>query len=227
MAHQPLPGIAARLTPKVSRRKPCPTSRSVPKRRRHQHLLRGPRPGPTGRSRPRVPAQRPLLGAAAPDSAGRRIPCDHLRPPRVRPVQPTHRRVRLRHLHRRPERADRTPRPQRRGPDRVLHGHRRGHPLPGHARLGPRTQGGVARHDSAVPAQDRRQPRRRRQPSFRRHQSRDRGRPVRHFADFLNNFYNTDKLATTRISDQAWQNSFIVATGGSPHASYACVDRHG
>jgi non-heme chloroperoxidase len=45
-----------------------------------------------------------------------------------------------------------------------------------------------------------------------------------YFADFLNNFYNTDKLAPTRISDQAWQNSFIVATGASPYASYACVD---
>jgi non-heme chloroperoxidase len=45
-----------------------------------------------------------------------------------------------------------------------------------------------------------------------------------YFTDFLNNFYNTDKLAPTRISDQAWQNSFIVATGASPYASYACVD---
>src|SRR6266699_2500954 len=41
------------------------------------------------------------------------------------------------------------------------------------------TQGSVARHDSPVPAQDRRQPRRRRRPSLRRHQGRDRGRPVR------------------------------------------------
>ena len=45
-----------------------------------------------------------------------------------------------------------------------------------------------------------------------------------YFADFLNDFYNTDKLAPTRISDQAWQNSFFVATGASPHATYACVD---
>jgi non-heme chloroperoxidase len=45
-----------------------------------------------------------------------------------------------------------------------------------------------------------------------------------YFADFLNNFYNADSLAPTRISDQAWQNSFIVATGASPHASYAVVD---
>jgi len=45
-----------------------------------------------------------------------------------------------------------------------------------------------------------------------------------YFKDFLDNFYNTDKLAPARISDQAWQASFIVAAGASPHATYACVD---
>jgi non-heme chloroperoxidase len=45
-----------------------------------------------------------------------------------------------------------------------------------------------------------------------------------YFEDFLNNFYNTDKLAPERISDRAWQNSFIVATDASPFATYACVD---
>jgi non-heme chloroperoxidase len=45
-----------------------------------------------------------------------------------------------------------------------------------------------------------------------------------YFKDFLNNFYNVDKLAPERISDQAWQASFNVAAGSSPHASYACVD---
>jgi non-heme chloroperoxidase len=45
-----------------------------------------------------------------------------------------------------------------------------------------------------------------------------------YFEDFLNNFYNVDKLAPERISDRAWQNSFIVACGASPFASYACVD---
>jgi len=45
-----------------------------------------------------------------------------------------------------------------------------------------------------------------------------------YFADFLNNFYNVDVLGGTRISDQAWQASFNVAAGGSPSASYACVD---
>lgn len=42
--------------------------------------------------------------------------------------------------------------------------------------------------------------------------------------DFLNNFYNVDKLAPGRISDQAWQASFSVAAGASPYATYACVD---
>src|SRR5262249_24508380 len=45
-----------------------------------------------------------------------------------------------------------------------------------------------------------------------------------YFEDFLDNFYNADKLAPERISDQAWQNSFIVAAAASPYATYACVD---
>jgi non-heme chloroperoxidase len=45
-----------------------------------------------------------------------------------------------------------------------------------------------------------------------------------YFKDFLDNFYNVDKLAPERISDQAWQASFNVAAGASPHATYACVD---
>ncbi len=45
-----------------------------------------------------------------------------------------------------------------------------------------------------------------------------------YFQDFLNNFYNVDKLGGTRISDRAWQNSFIVAAGASAYATYACVD---
>jgi non-heme chloroperoxidase len=44
------------------------------------------------------------------------------------------------------------------------------------------------------------------------------------FKDFLDNFYNTDKLMPARISEQAWQASFNVAAGASPFASYACVD---
>src|SRR5438552_17174696 len=44
-----------------------------------------------------------------------------------------------------------------------------------------------------------------------------------YFKDFLDNFYNVDKLAPDRISKQAWKASFNVAAGSSPHATYACV----
>ena len=45
-----------------------------------------------------------------------------------------------------------------------------------------------------------------------------------YFKDFFDNFYNTDKLAPERISDEALQASFQVAFGSSPYATYACVD---
>ena len=45
-----------------------------------------------------------------------------------------------------------------------------------------------------------------------------------YFKDFLDNFYNVDVLGGTRISDQAWQGSFITAVGASAFAAYACVD---
>jgi len=45
-----------------------------------------------------------------------------------------------------------------------------------------------------------------------------------YFQDFLNNFYNVHKLMPERISERAWQASFNVAVGSSPHATYACVD---
>ncbi|MEV5147114.1 alpha/beta hydrolase [Streptomyces sp. NPDC052727] len=45
-----------------------------------------------------------------------------------------------------------------------------------------------------------------------------------YFKDFLDNFYNVDVYAGTRISDQAWQNSFNVAVAASAWAAYACVD---
>ena len=45
-----------------------------------------------------------------------------------------------------------------------------------------------------------------------------------YFQDFLNNFYNVDKLMPGRISERAWQASFNVAVGSSPHATYTCVD---
>ncbi|MFD4193698.1 alpha/beta fold hydrolase [Amycolatopsis thermoflava] len=45
-----------------------------------------------------------------------------------------------------------------------------------------------------------------------------------YFKEFLDNFYNVDTYAGTRISEQAWQNSFNVAVAASAHAAYACVD---
>jgi len=45
-----------------------------------------------------------------------------------------------------------------------------------------------------------------------------------YFKDFLDNFYNVDTLGGTRISDQAWNNSFNTAVAASAHAAYACVD---
>lgn len=45
-----------------------------------------------------------------------------------------------------------------------------------------------------------------------------------YFKDFFDNFYNTDTYLGTRISEQAIQNSFIVACGASPYAAHACVD---
>jgi non-heme chloroperoxidase len=44
------------------------------------------------------------------------------------------------------------------------------------------------------------------------------------FKQFLDDFYNVDKLAPERISEQAWQASFRVACMASPYSSYACVD---
>jgi non-heme chloroperoxidase len=45
-----------------------------------------------------------------------------------------------------------------------------------------------------------------------------------YFKNFLDNFYNVDVFAGTRVSDQAWQNSFNVAVAASAHAVHACVD---
>ncbi|GAA0981592.1 bromoperoxidase [Acrocarpospora macrocephala] len=42
--------------------------------------------------------------------------------------------------------------------------------------------------------------------------------------EFLDNFYNVDVYRGTRISDEAWQNSFNVAVLASPYAAYACID---
>lgn len=48
-------------------------------------------------------------------------------------------------------------------------------------------------------------------------------RPAYH-KSFLDSFYNVDVLRGTRISDEAWQNSFIVALGASPIGTVRCVD---
>jgi non-heme chloroperoxidase len=45
-----------------------------------------------------------------------------------------------------------------------------------------------------------------------------------YFKDFLDNFYNVDMYDGTRISAQAWQNSFNVAVAASAWAAHACVD---
>jgi non-heme chloroperoxidase len=44
------------------------------------------------------------------------------------------------------------------------------------------------------------------------------------FKQFFDDFYNVDKLAPDRISEQAWQASFNVACMMSPYASVACID---
>ena len=45
-----------------------------------------------------------------------------------------------------------------------------------------------------------------------------------YFKNFLNDSYNVDILAGTRVSDQAWHNSFNVALAASAHAAHACID---
>lgn len=45
-----------------------------------------------------------------------------------------------------------------------------------------------------------------------------------YYKDFLDNFYNVDKFAGTRISTEAWNNSFNVAVASSFYAASACVD---
>jgi non-heme chloroperoxidase len=41
--------------------------------------------------------------------------------------------------------------------------------------------------------------------------------------DFLDRSYNIDLLGGSRVSDQAWQNSFYVAISASAHAAARCV----
>jgi non-heme chloroperoxidase len=41
--------------------------------------------------------------------------------------------------------------------------------------------------------------------------------------DFIDQSYNVDLLGGSRVSDQAWQNSFYVAISASAHAALGCV----
>ena len=41
--------------------------------------------------------------------------------------------------------------------------------------------------------------------------------------DFMDRSYNVDLLGGSRVSDQAWQNSFYVALSASAHAALGCV----
>jgi non-heme chloroperoxidase len=45
-----------------------------------------------------------------------------------------------------------------------------------------------------------------------------------YFKNFLDDSFNVDVLAGTRVSDQARQSSFNVAVAASAHAAHACVD---
>ncbi|MFJ1703877.1 alpha/beta fold hydrolase [Kitasatospora sp. NPDC088346] len=45
-----------------------------------------------------------------------------------------------------------------------------------------------------------------------------------YFKAFLDDFYNVDTYGGTRISTEAWQNSFNVAVAASAWAAHACVD---
>jgi non-heme chloroperoxidase len=44
------------------------------------------------------------------------------------------------------------------------------------------------------------------------------------FEYLLSNLYNVDTLGPARISERAWQASFVMAAGASPYATCACVD---
>ena len=155
-----------------------------------------------------------------------RLPLHQLRPPRLRQVQPADHRLRLRHVRRRPEGAARSPRARRgRRARRLLDGHRRGHPLPRHLRLGRREQGRAARRDPAVPAADRRQPRRA-SPGRCSRASRRRSSPTATPTSTTSSPTSTTPTSSRRerIGDAALRASFQVAAGASPYATYACVD---
>ena len=130
--------------------------------------------GPDGGADPRLPAERRVVGQAAGRPARRGLPGDRLRPTRVRRFEQDARRLGLRHVRVGPQRADAHPRPRDACPRRLLDGHRRGGALPRAATAASASAKaafvGVAR---AVPAQDRREPGRRRAAGvLRRHRRR-------------------------------------------------------
>ena len=170
------------------------------------------------------PAQRTVLGEAGTGAAAGRLPGHHLRPARVRQLQPAHRRIRLRHLRRRPQGAARPPR----AADVVLVGFSMGTGevtrYLGTYGSDRHQQGGADGRDSAVPAEDGTTPKASTASVFEGIKEAVVADRPAYFKDFLDNFYNVDVLGGTRISDQAWQNSFNVAVAASAYAAYACVD---
>ena len=103
----------------------------------------------------------------------------------------------------------------------VLDGHRRGHPVPGSARVAKAVLIGVlppfvlktADNPEGVDGQV--------FEGIKAAIVKDR---YAYFGDFFDNFYNTDTFAPDRISGRAWDASFRVAVTASPFATYACVD---
>ena len=133
--------------------------------------------------------------------------------------------LRLRHLRRRPERAARAPRPRRRRARRLLDGHRRGHPLPRHVRLGAacarRRCSARSRRSCSRPTTTPRASTGRSSRASRRRSSRT-ATPTSRTSSTTST--TSTCSAPDRISDRAWQASFNVAAGASPYATYACVD---
>ena len=107
------------------------------------------------------PLERRVVGQAAGRAPGCRLPGDRVRPARIRRVEQGRLGLRLRHVRRRPRRADGRPRPRGGRARRLLDGHGRGRALLLAVRQRTRREGGVPRVARAVPAEDRRQPRRR------------------------------------------------------------------
>ncbi|CAA9557431.1 MAG: Non-heme chloroperoxidase, partial [uncultured Thermoleophilia bacterium] len=140
-------------------------------------VLRGPRRGAARGADPRVAAEPPDVGGADQRAHRGGLPVRRVRPPRLRRVGEARRRLRLRHLRVGPQRPDDAARPPGRRARRLLDGRRRGRALRRALRHRPRGQGDAPRRRPALPAQDRRQPRRRAAVAVRRDARRRHGRP--------------------------------------------------